>query len=951
MEYLHLIRFLQVFKRKAYLGIFVFLSALALVLLLFFLMFTYKQTEETIKSISSNESKILSSQFDAALRRVAANSKLATINIIRDALLLPISPDKVSKINNQLNALSSSFPEIIGINIFDSKGMLVFSGEPNVSNIDISDSDYFKHIKEDPDDDLHFTDALVCKISRKITIVAYRSIIGESGDFLGVISTRINLQFFEQLFSRLNVGDKGMVSIRRSDNSRLVVRWPSVEYGINKEALDIAPYKQIQNKINEGVVRYVGRTDGVERIFAFNKIHDFPFFVLVGYSVDEQFSRWKNVAIISTILTVAVVFIISLFIYFLRKSEINLYNSESKFHAVMESQNYAICRWIPDTTITFINDKYAEMLSFAENKNLVGRQLIEFLPENERNKTLETYRQLAEIPTPFSYERSVVGQDGLLCHFHCVDIPLFDSDGKCIEFQSVARDVTESKQAEASLQRLKVAIEHAREVVVITDQDGNIQYTNPAFERATGYTREETLLQNPRILKSGLQDEAFYQNLWTTISSGQTWTGRMVNKNKSGVLYTEEATISPVFNDDRQITNYVAIKRDITEQLKLEEQFIQAQKMECVGRLTGGVAHDFNNILSIVIGYADLAMDQAIGHDELYATLEKIYDAAQRSADIVRQLLAFSRKQTVAPQVLHLNDKVEGMLKMLTRLIGEDIDLVWNPAQNLSPILMDPSQVDQLLANLCVNAKDAIDGVGKITIETKMVSFDQEYCGHNLGFIPGEYVELSISDNGCGIEKETMDKIFEPFFTTKGSQGTGLGLSTVFGIVKQNSGFIHLYSEVNVGTTFRIYLPAQRDETVWTVSTTPEVLEMGHGKTVLLVEDDDVLLEMSTTMLTRLGYHVLTANSPAVALRLAADYSGTIDLLMTDVIMPKMNGKALAHQLLAGFPNLKVLYISGYTSNIIAPHGILDNGIHFLQKPFSKGDLSIKIREALADTV
>jgi len=524
---------------------------------------------------------------------------------------------------------------------------------------------------------------------------------------------------------------------------------------------------------------------------------------------------------------------------------------------------------------------------------------------------------------------------------------LYDNSNIWIGNLGIMRDITKRKQDEADLERLKVAIEQAGEVIVITDADGNIQYTNPAFEKATGYTLEEAHLQNPRILKSGLQDEAFYKELWETISSGQTWTGRMVNKSKDGSLYTEEATISPVINADGKIINHVAIKRDITAQLKLEEQYIQAQKMESVGRLTGGVAHDFNNILAVIIGYTEMALEKVKPTEKLHSDLEKIYDSAIRSADIVRQLLAFSRKQTIAPRVLDLNETVSGMLTMLRSLIGEDIDLAWNPTANLAPILIDPSQVDQILANLCVNARDAIDGVGKVTIETNIVTLDQEYCDNNLGFRPGEYVMLSVSDSGCGIEKDIIDKIFEPFFTTKGILGTGLGLSTVFGIVKQNNGFVNLYSELNEGTTFKIYLPTHRDEIVSKAEPMLENPGMSNGETILLVEDDKTILEMGVTMLEMLHYHVLTANTPTEALRQAEEHAGKIDLLITDVIMPEMNGKALSHQLLAISPDLKVLYMSGYTANVIAHHGILDKDIHFLQKPFSKRELSKKIKEAL----
>jgi PAS domain S-box-containing protein len=524
---------------------------------------------------------------------------------------------------------------------------------------------------------------------------------------------------------------------------------------------------------------------------------------------------------------------------------------------------------------------------------------------------------------------------------------LYDNNDQWIGNLGVMRDITKRKQDEDALERLKVAIEQAGEVIVVTDTDGIIEYTNPAFEKVTGYSLDEVHLQNPRILKSGLQDELFYKNLWQTISSGRTWAGRLVNKHKNGSLFTEEATISPVFNNEGQIINYVAIKRDITTQLKLEAQYLQAQKMESVGRLTGGVAHDFNNILAVILGYTELAMRQVGPSEKLYSDLEKIFDAANRSADIVRQLLAFSRKQNIAPKVLDLNDTVAGMLRILNRLIGEDIELSWNPMAHPATVKMDPSQVDQILANLCVNARDAIDGNGKVTIETDNTSLDEEYCASHLGFQPGKYVTLSVSDNGCGFDKDIADNIFEPFFTTKGMLGTGLGLSTVYGIVKQNDGIINVYSEPGKGTTFKIYLPMHENMSIWQAEAEPLNPELSHGETILLVEDDQSILEMAAIMLERLNYKVLKANTPKEALQQAKEHTDVIHLLITDVIMPEMNGKELANRLVALSPKLKVLYISGYTANVIAHHGILEDGIHFLQKPFSRREMASKIREVL----
>jgi PAS domain S-box-containing protein len=380
----------------------------------------------------------------------------------------------------------------------------------------------------------------------------------------------------------------------------------------------------------------------------------------------------------------------------------------------------------------------------------------------------------------------------------------------------------------------------------------------------------------------------------------------------------------------------------------LEAQLLQAQKMESVGRLAGGVAHDYNNMLSVISGYTELALEKVAPGDPLHDDLKEIQKAAWRSAEITRQLVAFARKQTIAPKVLDLNDTVEGMLKMLRRLIGEDIDLAWLPDAALWPVKMDPAQIGQIMANLCVNARDAISAVGKITIETDNVILDEAYCADHPGFAPGQYVLLAVSDDGCGMDEETREMIFEPFFTTKGlGKGTGLGLATVYGIVKQNDGFINVYSEPEKGTSFKIYLPrhAGVDKEVATESI--GAIPAGRNETVLIVEDEPTIMKVGEKILKSLGYRVLAAGKPSEAIRLAQENAGRIHLLLTDVVMPEMNGRELAQRLETLCPDIKTLYMSGYTSNVIAHQGVLDFGVNFIQKPLFINDLALKIRAAL----
>ena len=390
-------------------------------------------------------------------------------------------------------------------------------------------------------------------------------------------------------------------------------------------------------------------------------------------------------------------------------------------------------------------------------------------------------------------------------------------------------------------------------------------------------------------------------------------------------------------------------KRAEVERMRLESDLQQAQKMESVGRLAGGVAHDFNNILTVILGHVQMAIDQVEPSQEIYGDLTEIQKAAERSADLTRQLLAFARKQNIVPKVLDLSRMMEGLGPMLRRLIGESISLVWQPNGELWPVQLDPSQVDQILVNLCANARDSISGVGKIEIQLENVRFDEAYCADHAGFLAGEYIRLRVRDNGRGMDQETLGHIFEPFFTTKGiGEGTGLGLATIYGIVKQNKGFIHVQSKPGEGTEFHLYLPRYAGEEESTLAQGGAVPAVMKGsETVLLVEDEVTILDMTAKMIRQMGYAVLTASHPDEALRIAREQSGKIHLLITDVVMPEMNGRDLAENLTRLQPAVKRLFMSGYTADVIAHNGMLHTGVNFIQKPFSSQDLSRKIREVL----
>ena len=536
---------------------------------------------------------------------------------------------------------------------------------------------------------------------------------------------------------------------------------------------------------------------------------------------------------------------------------------------------------------------------------------------------------------------------------------LRDDQGVLKELHGVSRDVTARKQAEEAVKKgeemLRLITENMSDMIRVTDLQGNNIYVSPSHVKGLGYTLEERVGKSAFDVVHPDDIEMIINKYAEGLATEKRIKVEYRVRHADGHYVWLDTVADLLRNDQGEPTAVVMSSRDISdrkimeeERQKLEQQLLQSQKMDAIGQLAGGVAHDFNNMLSVIIGNTEMVINK-LGHsDPLRLQMQDIMNAGMRSADLTRQLLAFARRQTVSPKVLDLNDTVSRMLKMLQRLIGENIKLIWKPGQKPWSVRMDPSQIDQLLANLTVNARDAMNKAGEIIIETSNTICDEAYRQTHPEWIPGEYVVLSVSDDGCGMEKETMDNIFEPFFTTKkDGQGTGLGLATVYGIVKQNDGFINVYSEPGMGATFRIYLPRYRDEILKPADDPVEIEVQMGSETILIVEDEASVLKLSQDMLEMLGYKVLAAGTTDQAFRLVREYAGHIDLLLTDIVMPDMNGKELAERMIPLKPGMKCLYMSGYTADVIARQGILDKGIQFISKPFSLRDLSVKIREVL----
>ncbi len=641
-----------------------------------------------------------------------------------------------------------------------------------------------------------------------------------------------------------------------------------------------------------------------------------------------------------------------------KQAEEALQNAKNFMDSIIGSMADILVVISPTGEVVMVNQATCRLLGFFEEE-IIGKPANMLLEEDssenrERPVKRSVLRRLVKNDSIKNVEVYLLKKSGEKIPALLSGSVMRNDRGKIQGVVCLAIDMTERKQIEFERNRLISAIEQSGEIIIITDTKGIIQYVNRHFEYVTGYTKGEAVGQNPRILKSNMQDEAFYREMWEHISSGKTWEGRIVNRKKDGMLFTEEATISPMKDAAGRIVNYVAVKRDITEQLRLqnekvelEKQYYQAQKVESIGRLAGGVAHDLNNLLSPIIGYGEMLMDDLDPDEDRREFVDEILQAGFRARNLVRQLLAFSRKQTLEYRPVDMNKVVLDFEKLLKRTIREDIAIEIIPSPDIGKVMADIGQIEQVIMNLSVNAQDAMPEGGQLTIETSSATLDKAYASKHPGVQPGLYVMLAISDTGYGMDDKTREQIFEPFFSTKGEQGTGLGLATVYGIIKQHDGNIWVYSEPGVGTTFKAYLPVSKDVSAKEKIRNKTAISLKGTEVILLVEDNEQVRQLAHAILRRQGYMVLVAKSGTEALAALSAYAHPIDLLLTDVVMPEMNGKDLFLKVAEEHPNLKVLYMSGYTDNVIVHRGVLEEGTAFIQKPFTVRSLSYKIREVL----
>lgn len=625
-----------------------------------------------------------------------------------------------------------------------------------------------------------------------------------------------------------------------------------------------------------------------------------------------------------------------------------LYRSEEKYRSILESIDEGYFELDRDGNLIFFNESFAKITGCSDEELMALKY-----PKPSPAEHVEQIGKLLEAVCGHAgsgrmIEWQLIWDNGEPRFLELSTSTMTHADGEVAGYRSVVRDISERKRAEQERLRLATAIDCSADSIIIADEDGAIQYVNPAFEATTGHKREEVIGQDFRLFQQPKDHLSFQQDMAKTLERGQTWNGRLLNYKKDGTSYESETTISPIRDNRGNVSGFVSINKDMTNEVILEEQLRQAQKMEAIGTLAGGIAHDFNNILQAVGGYSELLLLKCDQQDPNYTGLNEILRASRRGADLIRHLLTFSRKMTSEKHPYDLNQGIDEARKLLVRIIPRMIEIELHPAEDLGPVYADSGQIQQVLINLAVNAKDAMPEGGRLTIKTENVDLDQQTSQRHLISKPGRYVLLTVSDTGHGMDSDTLSHIFEPFYSTKPTgSGTGLGLAMVYGIVKNHEGYIECDSSSGVGSTFRIFLPEMGAAADTEESVAQKQPPLGRDEAILAVDDEESLRKYALKLLTNFGYRVTTAQDGVEALKIYRERAASIDLVLLDLMMPNMSGQRCLQEILNINPKAKILIATGYTSDL-TPEQIMKMGARgFIHKPFAMVDLLRTIREVL----
>lgn len=620
-----------------------------------------------------------------------------------------------------------------------------------------------------------------------------------------------------------------------------------------------------------------------------------------------------------------------------------------RFGGVVQISEDAIISVDEQQRITLFNPGAEKIFGYSASE-ITGQPLILLIPERYRKthgRQVDDFKQAADVLRPMAERGMIYGLRKNGAEFPAeASISKFEAGGKKVLTVRL-RDISERREAERNLREMAAIVEGSEDAIIGENLEGIITSWNTGAEKMYGYSAEEAIGRHASILLLPERNDEIASNL-ERAQRGESFRTETSRMRKDGKAISVALTVSPIKDAEGRVAGLSTIARDVSDRKRLEEQLRQSQKMEAIGRLAGGIAHDFNNLLSVIVGYTYVLQSSLPDDDGLRNSAQQVMTAAEKASSLTRQLLAFSRRQMLQPEVIDLNEIVNGLQKMLSRLIGEDIDVLTITASQLKKIKADPSQIEQVIMNLVVNARDAMPDGGKLTIETSDVRFHASEAAH-YGIKPGDYVLLAVSDTGTGMDSETQAHIFEPFFTTKEpGRGTGLGLATVYGIVSQSNGHIWVYTEPGQGTTFKIHFPATAEAPASSsqISQRPQLAVLG-SETILLVEDEPNLRNLIQQVLKKQGYDVLVAGTGQEAAALAERRKGSVDLLLTDVVMPQLGGQQLAEQLRSRYPDMSIMFMSGYTNNALTHSGSMELGSAFLQKPFTPDVLLRRVREAL----
>ena len=836
----------------------------------------------------------------------------------------------------------ASRPELFNlISVIDAAGNVVVTDQEGGAPTYSGDRPFFEHHRDHDDRTMRVGGPILGRVTGKWYLPVSVRLQDARGGFAGVLLASVNPGHFSMLFRKANLGDESLIYL--ADYEGVVY---SGIAGGREQGLGIVIPKTLVREISRhpaGLTEVKpGLLDGVERIRSRMPISGRGMFVSVGIGLEEWMGPWRRrtglLLAIQTVLTAGICVVV----FRLRRAIATREAATQELNQFFSSALDLLC--IADVKGNFLrlNKEWEHALGYSMEE--LGRlTVMDLVHPEDREATEAALSRLANQEEVLNFCNRYRRKDGTYRQIE------WRSTARGKTIYAAARDITERLEGEEKLRLFMEAIDHASDAIGMSTPEGRHFYQNQAFARWFGAVEDG----NARAL---YVDPAAAEEVFRAIIGGGSWTGEVEMRGADQSVRTVLLRAYAAKDDRGRVRVLVGMHTDMTErkraeaeQARLQAQLMQAQKMESVGQLAGGVAHDFNNMLSVILGNVELALSAAPTDPASRVELVEIRKAAERSAALTQQLLAFARKQAVAPRVVDLNETVEGMLRMLQRLIGENIELSWQPGEDLWAVKMDPSQLDQILTNLCVNSRDAIADVGRIAIATGNVAVTADEAADQPDAAPGEYVRLEVSDNGRGMEPETLARIFEPFFTTKGmGKGTGLGLATIYGAVRQNGGFIRATSAPGKGTSVGIHLPRHVGACGAAPSEAGASEEVPRGwETVLLVEDEPSIRELTASMLQALGYDVLSAATPGEALRMAGERAGEIHLLLTDVIMPEMNGRELARRMETARPRMKDLYMSGYTADLIACHGVLDEGTHFLQKPFTMTQLAAMLRKTL----